>query len=298
MKGLSVLALAALVFSSCATLAVRPAGLASPPDSAPAWASLARGIEYASFVSAGPRVEGFALRIDLRAEGLEPAVTPCEGGLAKSQYVTSFAREADCAAAVNASPFEPSSSVEGQRRRVVGLTIADGRVLSPPVPPMAALFIERDEDGGLRGEVALQSAADGPERGGRKVVAAVGGFSIVLSDGATQGGERRAAAPPRTASREPRTAAGLSPDGRTLFLLVADGRRPLSAGLTNAEAGLWLSWLGAYSGMTLDGGGSSAMAIRDARGLIRLANVPIDGGAPGRERAVGSCLGFRSAPAR
>jgi hypothetical protein len=282
MKGLPLIALAALVFSSCATLA-------SPPDEAPGWAVLGAGIEYAAFAAASPRVEACALRIDLGAKGLEPVVTPCEGGLTKSQYVTSFARQFGCAAAVNAAPFEPSSAIEGERRKIVGLTMADGIVMSPAVPPMAVLFIRRDDDGGLRGEVAIQSSAPEFTREGKAIVAAVGGFHIVLANGAPAGGER---------GREPRTAVGLSADGRILFVLVADGRRRDSAGLTNYEAGLWLSWLGAQSGMTLDGGGSSAMAIWDTSGMIRLANVPIDGGKRGRERAVGSCLGFRATPAR
>lgn len=299
MKGLTLVALAALVFSSCATLAPRPTTLASPPDQTPGWAVLGAGIEYAAFAAASPRVEACALRIDLGAKGLEPVVTPCEGGLTKSQYVTSFARQFGCAAAVNAAPFEPSSAIEGERRKVVGLTMADGIVMSPAVPPMAVLFIRRDDDGGLRGKVAIQSSAPEFTREGKVIVAAVGGFHVVLANGAPAGGERGcAAAQPRAESREPRTAVGLSADGRILFVLVADGRRRDSAGLTNYEVGLWLSWLGAQSGMTLDGGGSSAMAIRDAGGMIRLANVPIDGGKRGRERAVGSCLGFRAMPAQ
>jgi hypothetical protein len=285
MKAFPLLALAVLAFSSCATLALPPNSLASVPDQAPAWAALGSGIEYASFASTNPRVEACALRIDLRAKGLEPVVTPCEGGMTHSQYVTSFARQFDCEAAVNAAPFEPSSAIEGERRKVVGLTMANGVVMSPPVPPMAVLFIRRDDDGGLRGEVTLQSSDSGLAHGGQQeIVAAVGGFTIVLSDGKPEG----------SSSREPRTAVGLSPDARVLFILVADGRRRDSAGLTNYETGLWLAWLGASSGMTLDGGGSSTMAIRDASGMIRLANIPIDGGKRGRERAVGSCLGFQT----
>jgi hypothetical protein len=294
MKGLPLLILAALVFSSCTTLAPRSTRLAAPPEQAPVWAALGSGIEYAAFASASPRVEACALRIDLRSEGLEPMVTPCKEGMTKSQYVTSFARQFSCAAAVNATPFEPSSVIEGERRKIVGLTMANGIVMSPVVPPMAVLFIRRDDDGGLRGEVAAQSSVPEFTREEKKIAAAVGGFDIVLSNGSPVGNTSRCIA----ASREPRTAVGLSSDARVLFILVADGRRRDSAGLTNYEAGLWLSWLGAQSGMTLDGGGSSAMAIRDASGTIRLANVPIDGGKPGRERAVGSCLGFRTMPTR
>jgi exopolysaccharide biosynthesis protein len=111
----------------------------------------------------------------------------------------------------------------------------------------------------------------------------------VLRDGVSVG---------RSGSREPRSAAGLASDGRELYLLVADGRRRDSAGLTNYETGLWLAWLGCEIGMTFDGGGSTDMAVRGRDGRPRSVNVPIEGGMPGRERAVGSCLGFRVGAAR
>jgi hypothetical protein len=287
MKRFPALLLTALALSSCATLAPRLGIPAAVPDEAPSWAVLASGVEYASFASTSPRVAACALRIDLGAKGLEPVVTPGKDGMTKSQYVSGFARQYGCVAAVNATPFEPSSAVEGEGRKVVGLTIADGIVVSPPAPPMAVLILRREGDGGLCGEVALQAAGPRPLDGDGRIVAAVGGFQVVLSGGSPKGGAK---------SREPRTAVGLSADGRVLYILVADGRRRDSAGLTNYETGCWLKWLGAAEGMTLDGGGSSAMAIRDAKGIVRVVNVPVEGGRPGRERAVGSCLGFRAIP--
>jgi len=152
---------------------------------------------------------------------------------------------------------------------------------------MAALLLRQAGAGVLRAEVGIQAplhealGTEGP------LVAAAGGFSLVLAGGEAQAGQQR---------REPRTAAGVSSDGRFLYLLVADGRRRESAGLTDFEVGLVLSWLGADRGLTFDGGGSSAMALRGADGLVRIANKPVEGGRPGRERAVGSCLGFRNGP--
>ncbi len=244
---------------------------------------MARGVEFATFTSTGPRVEAFALRVDLSTPGLAPAVTPGADGMTKSQYVSSFARERGCVAAVATTPFKQSSALEGEPRELVGLTIADGVVVSMPVPPMAVLLLRRAEDGELHAEIVPQSQGLESSREGGAIVAAAGGFSIVLSAGEPHGGQRQ---------REPRTAAGVSADGRTLFLLVADGRRPDSVGLSSYETGLWLAWLGAGTGMTLDGGGSSAMALRGPDGIVRIANIPVHGGILGRERAVGSCLGF------
>lgn len=72
--------------------------------------------------------------------------------------------------------------------------------------------------------------------------------------------------------RAPRTAVGLVPGGGTL-LMVADGRQPRrAAGLTLAELAERLRALGATEAINLDGGGSSAMAIRG-----QLVNQPSDG---------------------
>lgn len=74
-------------------------------------------------------------------------------------------------------------------------------------------------------------------------------------------------------NRHPRTAAGLSEDGKTLYLVVVDGRRTAAAGMTCAELATLLDGLGAYQAVNLDGGGSSAMWI-SGQGVV---NEPSDG---------------------
>jgi exopolysaccharide biosynthesis protein len=71
---------------------------------------------------------------------------------------------------------------------------------------------------------------------------------------------------------QPRTSAGIDRSGR-LILVTVDGRQPgYSEGVTlTDEAALMLS-LGAVSAMNLDGGGSTAMAVKGA-----LVNRPSDG---------------------
>lgn len=285
MRAPALLVLASVAaLSSCASAPRLPPAAVPPPEEL-RWERIGEGIEFARLASRYPRVEGCALRIDLATESLEVLATPGAGGFTASQRVTSFARETGCIAAINTTPFEPSSAIEGEKRKVVGLAIAEGRAISAPVPGMAVLILRRERGGALRGEVAIQGE-DAPIAGeGEVLAAAAGGFSVVLRDGEPVGRARK---------REPRTAAGLSADGRTLYLLVADGRRPGSAGLSDYDVGAWLARLGAREGMTFDGGGSSEMALRGADGRVRAANLPSDGIRPGRERAVGSCLGFRS----
>ena len=92
---------------------------------------------------------------------------------------------------------------------------------------------------------------------------------------------------------EPRTAIGISQNGRLLTLLVVDGRQPgYSEGATFMELANFLTMHGVYTGMSLDGGGSSTMVVAGEKGQTRLLNSPIDNNVPGRERAVANHLGI------
>ena len=78
--------------------------------------------------------------------------------------------------------------------------------------------------------------------------------------------------------RHPRSAVGLTADGRTLILLAVDGRQEgHSRGVTLAELAALFKSLGADSAINLDGGGSSSMVLRDpATGVYSIANQPSD----------------------
>ncbi len=73
----------------------------------------------------------------------------------------------------------------------------------------------------------------------------------------------------------PRSAAGLTQDGRTLLLVVADGRQSTARGLTLSELAELMRSLGAWNALNLDGGGSSSAVVRDPfSGEVVLANRP------------------------
>lgn len=59
-----------------------------------------------------------------------------------------------------------------------------------------------------------------------------------------------------------RTAAGVSRDGSTLYLVGVEGRRPESAGLSLGNLSAFLEKLGVYRAVNLDGGGSATMVAR------------------------------------
>jgi exopolysaccharide biosynthesis protein len=94
-------------------------------------------------------------------------------------------------------------------------------------------------------------------------------------------------------SVEPRTAAGTNQNGRWLFLVVIDGRQPgYSEGATFPELANFMLSLGVYTGLNLDGGGSSTMVIEGVLGSPFVLNSPIEGNIPGNESAVSNHLGF------
>ncbi|CAL9347560.1 hypothetical protein SUDANB96_00401 [Streptomyces sp. enrichment culture] len=63
--------------------------------------------------------------------------------------------------------------------------------------------------------------------------------------------------------RNPRTAAGVTADGR-IVLVTADGRRPgYSVGLSTPETAAVMRSLGAVNAVNLDGGGSTAMVVNN-----------------------------------
>ena len=91
----------------------------------------------------------------------------------------------------------------------------------------------------------------------------------------------------------PRTAIGVNKNGRWLIFMVVDGRQEgYSEGVTFPELAELLISYGVYTGVNMDGGGSSTMVIKGIDGKARILNSPIDQNIPGKERAVANHLGL------
>ncbi|WP_227375729.1 phosphodiester glycosidase family protein [Haladaptatus halobius] len=120
---------------------------------------------------------------------------------------------------------------------------------------------------------------------GSPLDAAVGGGTRLLRDGKLLAGldDDRL---------EPRTAAGVSADGTTLFLFVVDGRQRDSRGASLRELGEAMRDFGASDALNLDGGGSSTVVAREPGEVgVRVQNDPSDGS----ERPVSNGLGLTTA---
>ena len=116
--------------------------------------------------------------------------------------------------------------------------------------------------------------------GARRLHFAVGGFAV-LRDGAPR--------PDLDAvTLAARTAAGVSRNGRRLYLVVADSKAPASTGLTLAGTAALLRQVGADDAMNLDGGGSTTLVLRGpGEPVASVRNAP----SGGTERAVANGIG-------
>lgn len=98
---------------------------------------------------------------------------------------------------------------------------------------------------------------------------------------------------PANDDRHPRTAVALDRAGRTLLLIVVDGRQPnYSEGVTLAELAAIVIEYGGDTALNLDGGGSSTMVMEGESGEPLVLSSPIDNRIPGRERPVANHLGI------
>jgi hypothetical protein len=309
-----VFILVLFVFPSCATVSPvekqTALSVPSPEEVRPQWSPFVRdergglidGLRYFAGEISSPRMEFYALRVDLASPKLR--IVTAGGGIAASGgntnggnaignadgygnangnadavsvKVSAFVRGNNLLAGINALPFDPVSSREGESRANLGVVISDGVMISPPYSSFDALVFYKDGGAAIVSQSAISSA--------KNIHNAVGGFRRILE--ANEPVSRVL----DLKTRHPRSAAGISADGRFLYLLVIDGRRPGSIGATEAETALVLRALGASEGLNLDGGGSSALALRYPNGNVRVVNTPVHDGIPGRERAVAGCIG-------
>jgi hypothetical protein len=256
---------------------------APPPLPEAGWTPVFQGVSRAEFRLKAPRpIVAAALKIDLQAAGIQFLATPDNGpkpGETDGLKTSTFLKTHQLQAAINAAPFAPVVNAEGKPMDVSGLHVSRGKVVSPAGKTgLPALLITKTN----RARIASPpfGALD-------DVWNAVSGFSVVLKNGAVLPGKP---------DLHPRTAAGISADGRWLVWLVVDGRQLRhSGGATTVDLGHWLKQLGCADGLNLDGGGTTTLVIQGQHGP-QLLNRPIHLGIPGTERPSGSHLGVSARP--
>jgi len=240
------------------------------------------------------------LQIDSRTPGLMFYTTPrcaewAEGKAETTRQTTrNFIRQSrqkfpKLVVAVNANAFLPWPAPFQQEdpTDVSGLAVSMGALVSRS-NTMPFLLVSKTGKLQITTSLTDEDLLD--------VETAVSGFGLCLVEGEV---------PETGDDLHPRTGLGLSQDGRHLFFLTIDGRQPSSIGATVQDVGDLLKKFGAYTGINMDGGGSTTMAWWDTNvegeDKCQLLNTPVGDGdsydstgvapfAP-TERATGNNLG-------
>ena len=239
------------------------------------WKLIFRGVERCEGSTAVPRLlQVRAVRVDLREPTIDFLVTPriddgtrAWGGRTTSEFLTEF----KCQVALNGSVFDVFAKKRGDPMHVEGLSLSRGD-LCVLTNRWDALLISTNRQARV-----AHSPVDA-----REAYNGLSGYYALLIDGKNNGGMR---------DHHPRSAVGISRNGRYLILMAIDGRQPgYSESASTGETAEWIRRLGAYNALNLDGGGSTALVIEGPDGAPLVINRPC-GPPPGTERRVANHLG-------
>ena len=245
------------------------------------WTPIFQGIDTATGKADTPRLmRVYALRIDMKAEGVEFFSTPrAKEGFADNvkevvrQTVPQFLETHNLQAAVNANFFGAAT--------VSGLAVSQGQIVSKNEKNHPAFLVFKDK----RVEIVdVQDDSDPPA----DVETAVAGNCIIVKGGTVISQSNQ--------DIHPRTAVGISEDGRYVYFIAIDGRqREYSMGTSYVETGKWLVKFGAWDGLNLDGGGSTTMVVRTPEEKAKVLNIPVGvGNQPHSLRSNGNSIGVRA----
>ena len=260
-------ALVALALAAAAALAVALVALAPAPAFATdTWSAPLDGVSHLYRTTNTPwRLH--ALRIDLCTDGVSARATRSDE---RQRTASSFASLVGADAVINGDFFSYSDYSTS------GLAIGDGQVWPGSSDSSSSGFVAF---GPGRAELSPPPEVRSPEAWMRD---AVGGNVHLVVDGVPMSSDSGSFC----TTRHPRTAAGFSADGRTLILVVVDGRTSLSVGMRCTELADLLAELGAEQALNLDGGGSTTMWL-SGEGVL---NSPSDG----NQRVTANHLGVYS----
>ena len=201
--------------------------------------------------------------------GLDGYAVPVDGvGVFDAAWGDAPRTRATCGSDTDARA--PCSADTLEVRVARGQVVAVGPPGADRLPAGTVALVGRD-----RGAASLRGLAVGTAVRVERTVDALGAPPLRVAVGAlplARGG--RALAGLQDSERAPRTAVGMSADGRRLWLVTADGRQEASVGTTLAELARLLTDLGATVAASLDGGGSTTMVRRGHDEDLGVVNTP------------------------
>ncbi len=220
------------------------------------WLSIERGIRYREFERNG--LHAYVAKIDLTRDDLQVIAT---NESEKGMVVNEYAELHRAIVAINADYFDEEMRVVGHAKGSEGEWKGRHGTRNQPVFGI----------GGDRAEIFRLESRDSslPDW----VEYAVSGWPALIENCTTFTAEQLPGSDFFTRAPHPRTAVGISEDGKTLFFVVADGRREGVPGPTLAELGTFMREdLGVCSALNLDGGGSTEMVVEG-----EIVNQPSEG---------------------
>jgi hypothetical protein len=164
---------------------------------------------------------------------------------------------------------------------IVGLAAVRGEQFSQPDERFGAVYINRD------GRVALK----GPPLPTDSLWHVIPGFRLLVDDGRIVVSQETANS--KFGGVNPRTAVGVDKEGRTLWVVVVDGRQKnVSEGITLVELASLFQSLGVWDALNLDGGGSTTLVLENSGHAYHVVNTPVGRGPPNTLRLVANNLGL------
>jgi hypothetical protein len=281
------------------------------------WTPIFKGIDHAVGTN-DPSIPGNlsvlqvanCIRVDLTDPDVRLFTTPpapnpvAESRETLTQTVPSFLQQYHLQVACdanfyNANPGGSDPTAAGLPCEVYGLQILTGIVVSAQTttdaagdPRYAALLFKTNN----QPQFVFVNRPPGTNIAG--IYNAVTGYYPIVSNGVNIGAAAAISYnDPYIHQLQPRTAYGLSQDNRYLYLMTIDGRQSgYSDGALDTETAYWLLQFGAWNGVNMDGGGSTALYMADSAGNPVGVNHSSYLPAYGRERYIGSHFGVYAKP--
>ncbi|MBD2359878.1 phosphodiester glycosidase family protein [Anabaena minutissima FACHB-250] len=276
-----------------------------PPRSAKQQ-ELFRGIVYQRLIKSKPRpVIIHIVTIDLNIPGIKPFVTPDIDNLSKNigvgkkeiidnetkaRTTSEFVAEFQVKLAINGSYFHPFREVtpwdyypySGDKTKVLGQTISNGKIYASKKSSWYVLCFNNNN----------KAQITGSEECPKKTIQGLAGDDVLVFQGKPK---INIYANSSTDKPYSRVVAATDKAGKKLWLVLVDGKQPLySEGFTKRELTQFMTKLGVYNAINLDGGGSTTLVVAnpDKEGKPKILNAPTHTKIPMRDRPVANHLGF------
>ena len=199
----------------------------------------------------------------------------------------------------NAPPWGADPTSAGVSCEVYGLQISSGIVVSAETsadysgdPRAASLLFSTNK----QPRFVFKNLPPGTSTAG--IYTSITGYYPIVSNGVNIGAASIAGYPDSAIHQtQPRTAFGVSQNGRYLYLMTIDGRQSgYSDGALDSETAYWMLQCGSWNAINMDGGGSTALYMADSTGSPVALNHSSYLAGTGHERYIGSHFGVYAKP--